>query len=201
MSRKAAIQLSANFLVIIIISIVVFGMGIYLVRRFVDVSEEKIFVMDQQMQDEIEGLLDDGSKVAIPFDHKTIPNRQYGKFGVGLLNVIDRETADFKITVSFSKAFDGTLTVCDTTAISPQSCPGGYDPDAWLRSASQAEGPLVITKTLRKYEQEKFLIGVEVRDAEKGSYLFDVNVKALAGEGESWEDYGTPHILIVDVPA
>lgn len=192
MSKKA-IQLSLNFLVITIISIVIFGMGIYLMNKFLGHADDTVFQWEERQKKEIEDLLSQGKVVAIPFDSKTIQQKKSDSFGVGIMNILDESPVDFRIDVIFSKAYDGPNVLCDHDDTS--GC--GVDPDTWLRSSTQMGGPLNITKTIKRYDQEKFLVGMRIGDAVPGIYTFDLRVKYFDTD---WEMYGTPHKLIVNVP-
>ena len=169
--KKGAIELSMNFLIVLIISIVIFAMGIYLTHRFFAASEAKVLVMDDQMQQEIEAIMDQGEKVGIPFDRKTIGNKETGTFGVGILNYIDALPRVFDVYVTFNKAYDGNTFLCDTT--SEVSC---GNPSSWIFSSQPIVSGKVLTKTLQKYEKYNFKIGFNVKNARKGTYIFDLNV-------------------------
>ncbi|MFH2028378.1 MAG: hypothetical protein ABIJ08_04530, partial [Nanoarchaeota archaeon] len=185
-----------NFIVILVISIVVFGMGIYLMNKFFGAAQGKVLIWDDQMEQEIEQLLDDGSKVAIPFYHKKIGNKQFDSFGIGIFNIVDAAETNFKTTISFNALYQGQTKVCDSTGI-PSSCVP--NPNDWLRSTESDSGIITIEKTIKKFEQSKFLIGIDVINAEKGTYLFDVVVKYEKSPG-IWDSYDDQtHRLIVDV--
>jgi len=174
MNRKASFQISVSFLVILIIALVVFTSSIYLLKKFFTQAEIVKLTYDERTEKEIERLLDDGSRVAIPFDKKTIPNGEFNTFGIGVLNVLNiGMNNDFKIDIKFNKAFDReNKQIC-----SVQTDCG--NPDKWLQT-TQVQGAISsgvsITKTIRNNEQEKFLLGVNVNGARRGTYIFDLMV-------------------------
>ncbi|MFH1642821.1 MAG: hypothetical protein ABIC04_08050 [Nanoarchaeota archaeon] len=173
--NKKAIELSLNFLIVTILSLVVFGFGIFMMNKFTGEADDKVLVWEGRMQNEIEDILDDGSKVAIPFDHKVIGNKKFDTFGVGILNILNLPETTFEVDVRFSKAYKGSVQLCDSTDTT--NC--GVDPDTWISSTEGSGGPLTITKNIRKYDKEKFLIGVDVKDAAEGTYIFDLEVTAI----------------------
>jgi hypothetical protein len=197
MNKRAAFQLSVNFLVIMIISIVVFASSIYLINKFFTQAETIKLTYDGRTEKEIERLLDDGSRIAIPFDKKTISNGESKTFGIGILNVLNTGASnDFDINISFNKAFDNRNNeIC--TIVNLDTC--GY-PQTWLQTSSGTQGlsEISIQKTIPNNQQEKFLLGVEVKGAPKGTYIFDLDVKY--NNNTNWIDYDTLHKLYVVVP-
>ena len=212
MNKKAAFQLSVNFLVIMIISIVVFASSIYLINKFFTQAETIKLTYDERTEKEIERLLDDGSRIAIPFDKKTISNGEFETFGIGILNVLNTGASNnFDITISFNEAFDNKNNrICRMA--DQETC--GY-PQTWLQTSSGIQGPsgisiqgISIQKTIPNNQQEKFLLGVEVKDAPKGTYIFDLMVCMGDTSATNYNDcpsafpdiYDTLHKLYVIVP-
>ena len=109
MNKKAAIELSTNFLVIIILSIVVFGMGIYMVNMFFSSSESMKEDINKQTEEQIINLLMAGDRVSIPITKQTISVGKSYTFGVGILNILG-DPSDFTIYVEEGPmiASDGT---------------------------------------------------------------------------------------------
>lgn len=197
MSKKAALQLSVNFLVILIICIVIFSSSIYIMRKFFQHAEDIKMVYDERTEKEIERLLDDGSRVAIPFDKKTIYNGEFKTFGIGVLNMLDTSfDNEFVVNISFKKAYNkDNIDLC----VSPSHC---GRPNTWLQTTDSFgdEGSgIKISRTIYNNEQEKFLVGVGPKDAPSGIYIFDLNVLYINESGDPVE-YDTPHKLYVEVP-
>ena len=103
--NKKAIELSINFLVIIIISLAVFGMGILFVNKIFFAAGKKVAEMDSQTKEELARLLDSGDKVAMPFFQKTVIHGNTATFGIGVLNTLGSPKA-FTVVVKFDEAFD-----------------------------------------------------------------------------------------------
>ncbi len=198
MNKKAAIELSVNFIVILVISIVVFSFGIYLMSQFFDYGNKVILERDEKHESALEDMMYSGEQVAIPFDHKRIGNKQYDKFAIGIFNTIGNANEHtFTTTVEFTQAYDPSGT--EITPTLPANC----DPKSWLKSATGipfGDG-IKITKTIENYEKEKFLVGVEPENALEGTYLFQVDVTYddQPQGGSQTEQYDQSHILIVDV--
>ncbi len=203
MTRKASFQLSVNFLVILIICIAIFSFSVFILKKFFTQAETIKMTYDERTEQEIERLLDDGSRIAIPFDKKTINNGDFKTFGIGVLNILNTgESNNFMINVSFKKAFDKrNEPICDIMH-------GGIDmytvncgsPETWLQTtAGTPTGQGVsIRKTIKNNEQEKFLLGVDVKNAPAGTYIFDLSVEYY--NSTDWVSYDTLHKLYVDVP-
>ena len=212
LQKKAGIQLSVNFLVMLIIAIVVFGSSMYMIKKFFMQADTIKMTYDERTEKEIERLLDDGSKVAIPFDKKIIGNGEFKTFGIGVLNVLNTGVSnDFEITVSFGKAFNKL-----NTEICTVSNPCIPSPNTWLQTTS---GTMPIQKSVKNNEQEKFLLGVGVNNAPQGTYIFNLivcvddtdttndvdssgnDVSSDCPNSGSYPDrYDTVHKLYVEVP-
>ena len=117
MRHKKGIELSINFLVIVIISLAVLGMSVILFNKFFKGAHKIQTDYDKQTEEELEALLVAGKKVAIPFTRKEVKAGETGVFGLGILNVLGSKK-DFYIYVECSSLIkpDGT----------PQSCNLNY---------------------------------------------------------------------------
>lgn len=165
--NNKGIELSINFLVVIIISIVMLGLGILLIRNFFGTVEEIRTELDAQTDSELTTLLQEGQMVAIARTRKTIEPGKAGIYGLGILNIY-KEKKTFEINIE-----------------SPT--PAGYD--------SQNQGInqdtstwLLYQKTITLEPAEQGKIGIRVEPSKgitKGEYIFNVEITA---EGEK---YGT----------
>src|SRR3989344_5094068 len=173
--NKKAIELSINFLVIIIISLAVFGMGILFVNKIFFAAGKKITEMDQQTKEELARLLDDGSKVAMPFFQKTVIHGNTATFGIGILNTLEPSkfsagnTNEFKVIVKFDEAFDK-----DDNTITPVSDPDGDyrvpNDNGWLAYDHDEH-------EIKMNDQGTYTIAISSpRDAQAGVYIFNVAV-------------------------
>jgi hypothetical protein len=196
MRKKATFQLSVNFIVIIVICLVIFIFSIFFIKNFFTHATDLKDLWDERTQSEIEKILDDGSRVALPFDKKTIIAGEFDTFGVGILNVMDNyNPANFRAEFKFNKAFDkADNPIC----IGPSDC---GPPDTWLQTTDGkgiAHQGITVEKNIKAFEQSKFLLGVLPKDADKGIYIFNLNVSFYDGTG--YQPYDNIHKLYVEVP-
>jgi len=104
--RKAAMQLSVSMMVMLIISIVIFGFGIYLAGQVFTLAEQTEASISSQAQKEIENrIMQSGDPVTIPFYKKKVLTGESHAFALGILNTF-KEKDTFIIEMSFSNAFD-----------------------------------------------------------------------------------------------
>jgi hypothetical protein len=154
--NKRGIELTVNFFVIMIISLVILGMGIYLVSLFFTTTEEVKTNLDIQTERHIQRILIGGERVAIPINEKEIRRGKGDIFGLGILNILG-ETKNFTINIE-----DGPF-ITTTNEISNPSV-------NIIHLPSQ-------TKEILNNEQKIFGIPVRVpRKAQIGTYILNVYV-------------------------
>ena len=104
--NKKAIELSINFIVITILSLIVLGIGFYLVTHIFTTAEEYKAELDEQTQENIlETLRQSGELVSLPINKYTILRGGHTILGIGVLNDIgDLET--FYPTLTCNEAID-----------------------------------------------------------------------------------------------
>lgn len=188
MNNKKAIELSVNFLVILIIAIVVFGFGIYLTFKFFGSAQELPGAISAQLQQEINQMLSHGEKVALPINQQTIPVKKSYTFWLGLSNMLNNaETNSFTISANLNKF----ISPDDTVYTSVDS------------EFDAADINLVVTYInsyiLENGAQKSIPIAVSVlKDAPSGNYIIDVAVTYL--DGGVIKDYSPLQKLYVTVP-
>lgn len=126
---KKAMEIQTSFLVVIIISIVIFGSGLYLVQKFFGATTQFQEQIDAQTQSEIERRMSEsGDKVSIPINKKEVNPGLSTAFGVGILNTIgtdagckvaDKQCKKMGVAVKFVKAVDTKFqnTTIDSTSV------------------------------------------------------------------------------------
>ncbi|MFC1742187.1 hypothetical protein ACFL3V_06645 [Nanoarchaeota archaeon] len=186
--NKKGIELSINFIVMLILGTAVFIGGLVFASKFFSHAENVRGNLDSQTEKQIEKLLDSGSPVVIPISQKEIFRNKFGTFGVG---VLARETGDYTIRVTFKKAFNPETKqdiIVDGVRVNAQS---------WLDDSTSTQ-----TRNLKKNEKSKFLVGVAVpKGAKKGTYLFDVSSEYRSLDGTEIDpEYDDPIQFIVRVP-
>ena len=92
-TSKKGIELQTTFLVVIIISIVIFGSGLYLMKKFFTYTSQFQEQIDENTGKEIERRLSEsGEKVSIPINLKTFSIGDTKVFGLGVLNTMTPDT-------------------------------------------------------------------------------------------------------------
>lgn len=183
MKGKKGFQLTATFLVILILTIVIFTGAIYFTQRFFSTAEEMRATIDRQTEAEIESLLfQEGSLVALPRFKKTIQRGKQGNFGLGVRNILEK-TENFYVLVSFSRAFSPDEEVITTTD-------SDYIDTKWLL---YNPGPYRIANN--EFEMIPILANVDLSMAEgvstqKGTYSF--NICVISGTIPSGFDCSSP---------
>tara|TARA_Y100000310_G_scaffold345531_1_gene466116 strand:+ start:38865 stop:39410 length:546 start_codon:yes stop_codon:yes gene_type:complete len=163
--KRGAIGLSVNAIIIIIISIILFSIGMTLLFKFIDASEETQDLLNQQIITAIESrLIQQNKLVALPFNSAVLEVGDSKVFGIGYRNI--QPEAAFSIAISFSQGstyHDGTP-ITEVINIEEwflwQKDQGIVEENAIANSAIRVEVPL---------------------DAESGNYIFNVEVKYNSG--------------------
>ncbi len=164
-SKKGAIELSVNMLVVIIISLIVLAGGITLLYKFLAGAEGLKADLDSQTEEQIQRmLLQDGKIVALPINKAILPRGEQKTFGLGVMNIGKTETFNVFISPSSPGYFP--------TTGSPQDNP---QTNSWVLFDDSAF-------SLEQQESHNVAILISVpTDAENGIYLFDVSVRKGAG--------------------
>ncbi|MGM5487683.1 MAG: hypothetical protein ACQESG_01915 [Nanobdellota archaeon] len=187
MNRKG-IELSANFLVILIIGFVVFGAGLAMTKSFFSGAEKTRKDLDQDTVRRIEQLMNDGSRVSIPVNKKEIPRGELDVFGVGINNVLPGANNRFNVTLTFKKGIYENNSKMQITN-------RGYIEQNWIYNE---------TETYEIETNEYKIIDMQVVAdpmvsssdyTPAGTYIFDVNVSHM---GEFYD--GNVHKIYVVVP-
>ncbi len=171
-NRKAAIELSMNFLVMMIISITIFAFGVQFVYR---ISSQAIELKDLTA-DELDARVDDllcssSTKVCIGKDTQTVGRGEFKAYGIKILNVENEQ--DFTIKVAQPN-----------NPTNPPTSEIGFKKDGSAITLSQATGRNIefapqdreITDVPRNGEQ---LVGIGVtvpKDALSGTYILNVKI-------------------------
>lgn len=176
MNKKAAIELSVNFIVVIILSLVIVSSGIYVISKFFTESEKLQGTIQDATESEIESLLAPGQQVAIIKNRKSISGGNNDYFNLIVLNIRGEKT-DFNVDITFNKAYDSSNNEISILA---------DDAEKWLHYISDF--------SLDNNKAKKLSIFVAVdKSAKKGEYIFDVDVK------QTGESYGSKNKLYVIV--
>lgn len=102
---KKAMELSVNFIVILIIALLIFSGGIFFTNKFMDATINMKDRIDENTEKEIQRLIVQGEKTAIPFSKIELKRGQRHIFGLGIMNIF-REYKQFYVEMSFNNAYN-----------------------------------------------------------------------------------------------
>ena len=157
MNRTAAVELSLNFFITVLISLVVLAASLTLLYKFVAQSEATQQDLEDRTKAEIASLLDQGNQIVIPFSRQTLPRGEEHVFGVGIVNVLERK--EFKLAIELSSA---------------ESNGADIRPEVQLnRWASFVNTPFTLEKNQRHTARVLIMVPTE---AKSGTYIFNVKV-------------------------
>jgi hypothetical protein len=177
-NKKAALQLPLNMLVVIILAVVIFSMGVYLLYTIYGKSVAWKEMTDEQLDKQIEAVLCD-KPVCLATTYKKIFRGEFKVIGLRIYsNIQDPES--FRITADLNKVFNKTND--EITSIA-------QDKINIL--------PRERTIYLDAKKETSMGIGIEVeKNAPSGTYVINVGVETLS-DGER---YGGPQQLRIEVP-
>lgn len=172
MFGRRGIELSLNFLVIIIISIVVFAFGVRFIYNLSSQAMELKDITTSELDEKIGNLVCEGSdRVCIGTDRKTISVKKFDTFGLKIINILNSQHFLIKVTPS-----------------NPMGYTKSNQP---IQASSSFNGleiaPLVYSNPgrdvlLQKNEEKVFGIGIQVpANAVPGVYIFNVNINSQDG--------------------
>jgi len=158
--NKKAVELSMNFLVMVILSIVVLSMGIVFVTRLFSEAAKIPDSLNQKTETEIARLLSSGERTAIYPGEITIPRGKADVFGLGILNIAsDNAEKCFYVNAQVS-----------STAVAKD----GITP---ITVTNQIEIIVKQQYAVENKDNIKILILAKVKsDADSGVYVVDVQV-------------------------
>lgn len=172
---KKGLELSINFIVIIVISLIVFFFGARFIYQLGSEATKLQSMTVDELDRKIGNLVCEGSeKVCLGFDKKIIQEGKLGVFGLRIINILDSQ--DFDIIISRP----------------PPPNPWGYTKKGEdIATDSLVVKPASRSVYIKKNEEKDLAIGIEVpKDARSGTYIFDVKIIP----------YNTLHKIYVDVP-
>lgn len=154
MKNKRGMELPVNMLVIIIVSIVIFGMGIAFFARIYQTAQDYQEQSEQQALKEIENyLINPNEKVAIPVNTKDIKRTGYQTFGLIINNAYSEEEKTFDIKINNIKCSDGINP--NTAELTTDNIP---------------------TLTIPANSVGESLISIKTEDTNKGQCIIPINV-------------------------
>ncbi len=196
MNKKAGIQLSVNFLVLLVLAIMAFGLGVTIIYNLTGEMDTMATQMDEQTQRQLEqALAGGGTQVALPFNSKELRRGENSQLAFGIKNT-ESDVEEFHITIDCISAYKhqreggdafehddhcGTETEDDKVAV---LLSGQMEGDGWTREIEHRD---------RMMENMLIVVGSETKS---GRYTFSLEVEKGIGTAES---YGTPRRFYINV--
>lgn len=172
--------MSIETLVIVIIALVILGLGITLLYKFIGGAESIKTTLDERTDDELERLMvDQGKQVALPLHVADISRGSNHLFGIGILN-IGGVGNQFQIQAGIGKVINEQGQ--DITS----SADLNYI-NTWLLFNQE---PIQIEEN--QHHKEAILVNVP-KDAQKGQFIYNVQVVA------SGQPYGNIQKIVVNI--
>lgn len=177
MINRKAIELSLNFIIILILSIIIFGFGVRFISKLSTQAIELQEITTSELDERIGNLVCEGSdRVCVGIDRKTVKRTKFDVFGIKIINILEGQ--NFDIIVS-------------------RPSPSGYTKN---KQPVEADGliwnPKARSVLIDKNEEKILGIGVQVpANAVSGTYIFDVKIQTADGK-----PYSSTQKLYVDVP-
>ena len=118
-NKKAAIELSVNMIVVTVLSLIVLGIGFYIVTHIFTTATEYKEKLDEQTKENIRTtLMQTGELISLPINKYIVQRGENEVIAVGLLNNVgDRQTFYTAISCSEALAEDETELCAENMAI------------------------------------------------------------------------------------
>src|SRR3989344_2721445 len=163
MQNKRAMELSLNFIVILIISIIIFGFG---VRFIYDLASKAAGIHEltaSDLDERISQFVCEGSeRVCLNIGRKTLKRDEFAVFGVRVINILESQNFDILISPSDPKGYKK-----DNSPI------GDAEPNLIVN-------PPARTLKIAKNEEASIGFGVQIpSDAVSGTYIINIDVNTL----------------------
>ncbi len=191
MNKKAAVQLSVNFIVLTVLALITLGIGFYIVTEIFTTAEKYKATLDEQTQEQIRTTLEKGEIVSLPITAYTIRRGETEIIPFGVRNNLG-EADYFYMSVTCTEAIDSQeneLCAVNEGKLCTDIC------NDWIVLDTEKE-------TLEN--RESLAVGLFVRipdDAPSG--IFGYSIKVCTGNVCDKSDstqYGTTKKMYITVP-
>ena len=199
--RRGSLDLSASFIVVLILSSVILVMGILLLYDMYQKATSGVKPVEDQAEADRFEAFDKGQRVVNPLNTKSIARKEMVLFHIRVRNKLDAP-------VIYGTHEKGNFFRIVAT---PSSVPEGYSlegAETWLRMTNTAgwvsnAPPNQIDAYILNNEREDFGIGIGVpRDALAGTYAFSLDIQyadPASGGPDSFSSYSSVEKLYVTV--
>ena len=189
MSRKAAVELSMNFMVIIILGIVILSMGIYFAARAFNAANKVAYSLDKQTEQHIWDLLDTGDPVVAPIYSADTLRGKTAVFWIGVRNI--EYDSNFIVLIEDHVNVGGE---CDSSTLK-------------VLLTAESDMHKTAVKKLKANTKDTFAIPITVPNTAKKNCEYAFNVKVYRCPEDTPDcldpriDYGSVQKLYVVVPS
>lgn len=169
--NKKGIELTVNFIVVLIIGIAMLGGALMLTSKLFSQAEKYKATVDVNTQNEIRKLITDSDDLVVIYPSRKIISRTKSyNFGIGVQNTIEgRDSAKFALAVTLSSAVDKENNEICKAPYGNGIFDCGNITNEWIVLGS--------TLDIKKNEIETFAMPVTVeKKAPSGLYIFNVCV-------------------------
>jgi len=164
---KRGLELSINFIIILILAIITLAMGILIFNMIFRSGTELEKEVSQQTKDQINNLLMEGDKkVLIPSFFKELESGDQHAFGLGIRNYGNRQ--EFTILIEFDLAVDRENNDKTSEAVA------SHEVDKWH---FEQIGPIVIDSN----DLEVVSVPIRPGNRAKNGWIYVFNVEVLDG--------------------
>ena len=171
--NKKGIELSINFVVILIITLIVFAGSITIAAKLMSRINVYKEAMDKQTEDRLESMINSGNEeVVIAFNKKDVRGGESVVFGLGVLNKLGVQK-DFKVNVTPSQAVakDGSV-IPDFTSTNPLGWSFLSSMDIGsIKNNDHKITPLVIISSKNALPGATYIFDVKVTYQDGSNYL------------------------------
>jgi hypothetical protein len=180
--NKRGIELAANFIIVLIISIIVFGLASALTYKIFCASGDKIAELDSATEKRVEQLLDSGAAVNIPDASKKAKSvagfcgeeaGSSANFVLGIRNDFNSAT-----TFTFDCSYSGMVQPDDTIALPSNAFSSGPGSCDVLWNWQHSDTDVVVPA--REKKSSTILFNVPSQ-APEGKHVFTISVTYNAG--------------------
>lgn len=182
LKNKKAIELSVNFIVILILAIATFSLAVALTYNIFAKAYKLKADIDSETKAQIGSLLDSGEQVALPAPRLRIQAGRNDVFGLGILNT-EPEEAVFSV-------------IADKDSIAAYNADGEAAAGDVVSSAKEGIKLNYISSTkIGPNKKQIVIISASVGRQVRPDYVYSYTVRVKKGD----EDYGLPKRIYVEV--
>ncbi len=183
LKRKGAIELSANFIVVIIISLIIVVGGLTMFFKMKNNAQSYVDALDSQTEDRIKSMMLSGTdRVAVyPIDF-TIGSNDAKMVGVGITNIHSGPNPTlFKVEITNVQMYTDIKAVPEGTPVVKSLL---VPPSKYYDMTPNA-------LSINPHDQKVKGILIKIpKGSIKGQYVYTLNVTADKSDGSGYNEYG-----------